>query len=275
MSKIAVNYAERMSNIAVNYAERFLLFGKTWRYLRYLHLREYVAKVADDIQTICVCGSGHGMAELLIAIEFPHLTITLTDIVNREKGYPNYYRAMDVAWRQEIDNLRFSIWNVLVPTRRSFDLVASTEMLEHIENDRLAAENMRKAASKYVYCLVPYSDEERNANLAERERVLKSHEHFVCGYDAATLTKLFPGPIAISGAYWNDFGNKWRRAMEAMSKDEIENSLEELKTSASFDLIDRIPQKSGECLGIKIISKVQPSGGDDGDPAQVNVGVAQ
>ena len=116
--------------------------GKTWRWLRYIHLREAVSHVADEIDSICVCGAGYGIAELLIAHEFPHIDITLTDIVDRTHGYPNYHRARDLARKYNVNNLSFSIWDVMQPTKRRFDLVCSTEMLEHIKDDDRAAANM-------------------------------------------------------------------------------------------------------------------------------------
>lgn len=242
---------------ATQIAERFLLQGKTWRYLRYLHFRQSLLAIVDQIETVCICGAGHGLAEVMIAEEFPHLRVTLTDIHNPAGGYPNYHRAMDLSWRRGLRNLEFSIWDVLQPTKRGFDLVASTEMLEHIEDADTAARNMVGASKRYVYCLVPFADRNANADAALRQGVWERHEHFVVGYDADTLTRLFPGPLAIHGTYWQDSGVAWRAGMENLSRAEIDRQADDLKAIAQKDLIARTPARFGECQGIKILSDIR------------------
>lgn len=242
---------------ASDIAERFLLRGKTWRYLRYLHFRESLLKVVNQVETICICGAGHGLAEIMIAEEFPHLQITLTDIFNAEGGYPNYHRAMDLAWRRGIRNIEFSIWDVLQPTKRGFDLVASTEMLEHIEDAETAARNMVASTKKFLYCLVPFADKAANADANLRRGVWDRHEHFVVGYDAERLTELFPNPVAIHGTYWADTGVSWRARMAEMSGDEIDRESDDLKKAARKDLIAKTPTRFSECQGIKILSDIR------------------
>ncbi len=238
-------------------AERFLLQGKTWRYLRYLHFRQSLLRIANQIETVCICGSGHGLAEVMIAEEFPHLQIMLTDIHNPAGGYPNYHRAMDLAWRRGVRNLEFSIWDVLQPTKRGFDLIASTEMLEHIEDAETAAKNMVAASKRFVYCLVPFADAAANADPDLRKGVWDRHEHFVVGYDAETLTRLFPDPIEVHGTYWQETGVPWRARMEPMTRAEIDAQTDALKAEAKKDLIARTPVRFGECQGIKILSDVR------------------
>lgn len=238
-------------------AERLLLQGKTWRYLRYLHMREYISAIAHEIETVCVCGAGHGIAEYLVAAEFPHLQVTLTDIVDRKHGYPNYHGAMELSWAYGVDNLHFSIWNVTNESRRSFDLVCSTEMLEHIEQDERAAENMCKASKSYVYCMVPYADKATNADPQRRAKVKEKNEHFVCGYDEDDLAHLFPKPVRMSGAYWQDVGMKWRNDIATLSSGEIDAQAEHLKKRADDDLRDALPERFPQCYGIKVLSRVR------------------
>ena len=232
-----------------------LLKSKTWRYLRYVHLREYVARIAPEIETVGVCGAGHGWAELALAVEFPHITFTLTDIISAP-SYPNYHRAMEFAWANGIDNVRFSIWDVLHKTKRRFDLVASTEMLEHIKDDEPAAANMREAASKYVYCLVPFADQRTNDDAERRTRALETHGHFVCGYDRSRLESLFPDPVFMAGTYWAEHGQKLRSELKDVVPAEIDASATRLAKAAEMDLINRVPIKSSEAQGIKVLARV-------------------
>jgi hypothetical protein len=161
---------------------------------------------------------------------------------------------MSLAWRHGIDNIRFSIWNVLQQTTRRFDLVCSTEMLEHIEMADVAARNIRQAASKYVYCLVPFADQATNADQRRRKDVLDRFQHYVAGYDAGQLTALFPNPVKISGTYWPDAGQAFRRQITAMQPHEIKDRAMSLAALAEADLRDDVPRRSSDCLGIKIIS---------------------
>lgn len=244
------------SSPAYEIAELSLLQGKTWRYLRYLHFRDYLQRVSKDISTVCVCGSGYGLAEFLLAVEFPHINFTLTDIVDRKHGYPNYFQAMKLCWDHEVNNVDFYVWNVLTPTTRRFDLVASTEMLEHIADDKSAAKNMTLASNRFVYCLVPYADRATNADTARRKRVWEKFEHYVCGYDPEDLTRLFPEPLYMAGAYWHDQGLKWRLEMKDMEADEVTSKRSKLIENAKYDLIDSLPNSSADCLGIKVLAAV-------------------
>ncbi|MEL6646531.1 MAG: class I SAM-dependent methyltransferase [Pseudomonadota bacterium] len=233
-----------------------LLKNKTWRYLRYLHFREALQYVESEVSSVCICGAGHGYAELALAAEFPHIHFTLTDIVNKEHGYPNYHATMDMAWKWGVDNISFSVWNVLEPTHRRFDLVASTEMLEHIEDAQTAAKHMRAAAEKFVYCLVPFADAATNANEQKRKGAWERHEHFVCGYDADEMRAMFPNPVLLTGTYWADTGLAFRMKLNELSPEEIVAQFQTLQHEAEADLSAKIPQRSKEAQGIKILSRV-------------------
>lgn len=222
------------------------------RYLRYLHLRDYVSRVADEIETMAVCGTGTAWSELAIAVEFPHLQLTLTDIIDRPR-YPSYHAAMAHAWSKGIDNVSFTVWDVLQPTKRRFDLVCSTEMLEHIKEDAKAAENMRKASRRYTYCLVPYADAETNADTEKRKHALEKAEHFVCGYDEAMIRNLFPTPVYMGGAYWPTGGGRLNQKLRAMTPEAIDADYDALAALAGTDLRDVVPQSSRDAMGIKVL----------------------
>jgi hypothetical protein len=87
--------------------------------------------------------------------------------------------------------------------------------------------------------------------------VWERHEHFVVGYDAETLTRLFPGPLGIHGTYWRDSGVAWREGMQNLSRAKIERQADDLKAAARKDLIARTPARFEECQGIKILSDIR------------------
>ena len=191
---------------------------------------------------------------MALAIEFPRIQFVLTDLLDRDAGYPNYHRAMDMAWKWRLENIQFSVWNVLEPTKRSFDMVVSTEMLEHIKDDETASLNMRKAAKKYVYCLVPFADANTNCDPARRSYVLSKFGHHVSGYDEKRLVELFPRPMFVYGTYWSGSGQAFRQRLTEMSDLEISSQQKQLEKMAKDDLISVQPIKSSEAQGIKILS---------------------
>jgi hypothetical protein len=228
---------------------------KGWHYLRYLHLRDSVARISGQIETICICGTGRGTAELAVLLEFPHLKMTLTDHIDWQNRYPSYHYTMDICWRSNISGIEFGVWDVLGKSPRQFDMVCSTEMLEHIEDRAKAVANMSAAANDFIYCLVPFSDAASNANERRRQYVLEKHQHFVCGFDADEMTSMFPNPILMAGTYWRGPGGSFRDILAQIDKEEIPLRFAELEALALQDLNDNIPTVWGEAEGIKILSR--------------------
>lgn len=237
--------------------QSILLKRRGWQFLRYLHFRDCLSRISDEVETVCICGAGHGLAELACAIEFPHITFTLTDIIS--DGYPHYHRTMSYAWQWGLVNMQFSVWNVLHATGRRFDLVASTEVLEHVPDIARAARNMRNAAKKYIYCLVPFADDPTNLNPIKREQAWIGHQHYVFGFDQKALESLFGQAEHLAGAYWKQAGVAFRRELAAMSDAEVESAAEDLLARAIRDLRDSVPESLGEAAGIKILAKANSS----------------
>lgn len=230
-----------------------LMLGRTQRYLRYIHMREALLPIVNEVETICVAGAGYGLAELALALEFPHLQITLTDAIG--KGYPSYHKAMEFCWNHEVDNVKFSVWNVLKPTTRRFDLVCSTEVLEHIPAYAAAAANFREVARSWIYTMVPYAHSSDNMNLEMRKQALAKHEHQVVGFDEQNLLTLFGTPTSVAGAYWVDAGLMLRRRLSEMSDSEIAASMPELMQMAQQDLRAAAPASLKDAAGIRVLTK--------------------
>lgn len=233
--------------------ERRLLLVRRWSYLRYVHLREGLL-CARDIRSVLSVGCGRGFAELALALEFPDVRFHLTDVEGERT--PHYQGAQRLADKLGLDNVTFGVRNVLEPGRKRYDLVASVEVLEHIENDALAAAEMRATANRYVFALVPFADAaaKRDENL--RRKVYKSHEHFRVGYDIEDLTRMFPSVVAARGCYWRDRGGVFRQRLHEMSDEEVSASVHALREEARLDVVDEIPQVYPEAQGVWILSKV-------------------
>jgi len=230
--------------------DRLLLRGR-WAYLRYLHLRDLFLMVSEDIDTMAVVGAGHGIAECALAIEFPTVHFTLTDII--APGYPSYHHAMDICWKWSVNNVSFSVWNVLEPSQHRFDMIASTEVLEHIKDDKAAAERMVETARKYIYCLVPFATKRENADPDRRKHAWDRCQHFVAGYDGDDLAALFGPAITARGTYWRDRGKRLRGRLSSITVQSLAGEREGLIELAKEDLVDSLPGSSSEASGIKIL----------------------
>ena len=231
-----------------------LLVEKRWRYLRYLHLREALTLVQDDIDNVLAIGVGKALAELALAVEFPNIDFHLTDIESATTPSWGFVQRAVEEWH--LDNVHLSILDVTVPPTICADLVCSTEVLEHIEHPEAAAENMHLAARKYIYCLVPFADRGFNENPTRRQRVLESHGHYVCGFDREELICLFPEPIEIRGCYWLDHGQGFRSKLDQLDAEEIRANSELLAIQAARDVTPgATPRLRSEAAGIWILAR--------------------
>lgn len=259
-SPVAKTPADGVASTATSGTKKYLdemtkrmLLKRRWAYLRYLHTREALV-LAKDVESVLVVGAGHGYAEVALALEFPEKRFHLTDIESERT--PNYHNAQNLVDRWNLKNVTFGVQNILVPERGRHDLVASVEVLEHIEDDTLAAAEMRAAANRYVFALIPFADKTTNADEAMRARVFESHEHFRVGYDEEDLRKLFPGIVALRGCYWREHGGAHRKHLYDMTNEEVNASLAELREEAQHDIVDGVPEVYPEAQGIWMLAEV-------------------
>lgn len=234
-----------------------LLNRKKWGYLRYLHLKEglKVALKNDvNISSFLSVGCGTGLAEVAIALEFPEIQFTITDVGRINSLEKRLGIRMIKEW--SISNIKYGIYDVLTPSRDCYDFVASVEVLEHIKNDVLASQIMCQTASKYVFALIPFATEKQNLDPSLKNIVWRDHEHYRVGYNYNSLLNLFPGTIIVRGCYWENFGVKFREKLDNLSNEEIKFSALELMEIAEHDLLDSIPNNYNKCRGIWMLSAV-------------------
>jgi hypothetical protein len=239
----------------LNMVRLHLLRARGWRYLRYLHLADFVRTYSRLCNSFCSAGSGLGFAELALAIEFPDIEFYVTDIV--AAGRPNYFKCMDLVMRWHVKNLRFGIWDLTQPSPRKFDLIASTEVIEHIKPPEPAMISMLEAANCATYALAPYADKVTNANAEQRLNAYLEHEHFVCGYDAEFFVNLKFNykSIKSNGVYWAKSGAAFRKELIGLADTAIDESFDSLCKRAELDLICEAPSP-GQCAGIKVVYEI-------------------
>jgi hypothetical protein len=230
---------------------------KRWAYLRYIQIREgliEVLKTAAEIKSFLSVGCGSGLTEVALALEFPEIKFHLTDIDTNTKIQQRLGVRMATEWA--ISNVSFGTYDTLTPSPESYDLVASIEVLEHIEAHKIAAINMRAASRKYVFALVPFATPETNMNPKMRESVWRNHQHYRVGYNADSIQEIFPDITILRGCYWDDAGIKLRQQLEHLSEEEIRASFPHLAQLAKTDIRNSIPNADGKCYGMWVLSKV-------------------
>jgi 2-polyprenyl-3-methyl-5-hydroxy-6-metoxy-1,4-benzoquinol methylase len=241
------------SETAIKELQLWLLKAKTWRYLRYLHAKTALSLIENDIKTVLVIGAGHGIAELILALEYPHINFYLTD---HKLSTHNISIGKNFISTFGIKNVSFGELDILYPnTYNKFDLVYSVEVLEHIKDDFLAVKNMHVLSEKYIYCLVPFAEEVLNKDPERLAHSLKKAEHHLVGYNLLRLVNLFPNIFVIRGCYWKNAGVEFRGKLELLDQEQIILEQESLMELAKQDLIDRIPLKMREGMGIWCLAK--------------------
>ncbi|MFM2313028.1 MAG: hypothetical protein RLZZ04_2304 [Cyanobacteriota bacterium] len=250
------------SNLQTKYLNKVkiqLLTRKKWGYLRYIHLREGL-KIAleskENISSFLSIGCGTGLVEVAISLEFPEIQFNLTDIGNLDTMKNRLGIRMVEEWG--IPNVKYSLYDVLTPSKNCYDFVASVEVLEHLKDDTLASNNMCEAALKYVFALVPFATEEQNLDKQLKNTVWKNHEHYKVGYNYNSLANLFAKNIVICGCYWEDSGLRFREKLDDLSHEEIQSCALDLMKLAQSDLYNdlHLPNNYRKCRGIWILSKV-------------------
>lgn len=232
-----------------------LVFYRSWSYLRYVHLREAFLETRD-VKTVLSIGCGRGLAELALAIEFPEVQFLLTDIKADDTSSTD--PALELARTWALKNISFRHLDILDPEAlagEKFDFVCSVEVLEHIQNDRLAAECMRRLSSRYLFCLVPFADRKTDSNPERRKRAWEKDRHYRFGYSGGELRALFPGESIVRGSYWRNGGGPVPSRSDGLDDATLLSQVAALQNAAQDDIVDKAPDRYPESLGIWILSE--------------------
>ena len=168
-----------------------VLSRPTWSLHRHVHLVSAFedARALAPIETVLTVGCGLGLSEQFLAVANPDVHFTLTDVDPKRIEL-----ASRSARAHGITNIEVRLLDLLdEPGDDRFDLVTGIEVLEHIEDDRLAAAHARVLASRFVYQLLPGCSETALDDPDRIRRAFEAHEHFRPGYTHRTLGELFEG----------------------------------------------------------------------------------
>lgn len=231
-----------------------LLLHRGWNYLRYLHLRDAFTRT-EGVRSALAIGAGRGYAELALAIEFPDVAFTITELEG-SRGSRVIGKSHHLAETWKLDNVAFAFHDIREPVAKRHDFVSAIEVLEHIAEESLAAAQLRAASNRYVFVLVPFAEARLDADPKRRERVLAEYGHHRLGYDEPALAELFPRGVHVQGCYWNDRGAKLRETLGALDDDAIVARQSELEAQATEDLDDRMPEALSDAQGIRVLAEV-------------------
>ena len=231
-----------------------LLAEKSWRYLKYLHIREGLL-IAREVRSVLSIGCGKAYAELMLAVEFPDLRFHATD-----RDEARYRVARDLARKWKVTNITFGKYDVLNSPTEAYDLVLAVEVLEYIQDDRKAALHVLKASRKYVFCLAPFVDESLSANHDRKERMAARLRRCRAGYSPGDLKELFPEIAVVRGCYWSDAGQEFKSKLGSLSSHAIEKEAVNLWVEARRDVRDAYPEDLRDCQGMWVLAGPDPSG---------------
>jgi glycosyltransferase involved in cell wall biosynthesis/SAM-dependent methyltransferase len=231
-----------------------LLLRRKWAYLRYLHQRQAFL-LTKDVETVLSIGCGLGLAELALALEFPDVQFHLTDF-----DTTRLTMAQQIVKQWSLPNVTFGRFDALSTPKNRYDLVASVEVLEHIQDDLLAIDNMCLSSKKYVFALVPFAPPHIKADTKLQEYAWRKFEHYRYGYSADDLDCIFTDlgqeVMCIQGCYWQDAGFQLRQNNAKLTDDEIRSQFPHLIQFADKDLYPGVPDSLAQASGIWTLVKI-------------------
>ncbi|MGZ4680921.1 MAG: class I SAM-dependent methyltransferase [Acidimicrobiales bacterium] len=231
---------------------------RTWALHRHVHLvRAFEeALVEGGIATALSIGCGAGLSELFLAARHPEIEFTLTDF-DESRLAIGRQRAHDLS----ITNVSFGSLDLLADVGDDrYDWVSSIEVLEHIEDDGLAARNMLALSDRWFWVLVPHCEPWELVDPDRIRRAWDRCEHHRPGYTFDTLTDVI-GPMAdvrwMRTCYLEPSASELRQGMRAISDEALLAVRTELIGEACADLEGPFDAPGS---GIEVLGRVRRPG---------------
>ena len=227
-----------------------------------MHRHVHIVSAFEDatarsrITSVLAVGCGAGLSEMYLAACHPDVVFTLTDF---DPGR----LAVAKRWARDnkLDNVEFASLNLLSsPGPNRYDLVTSTEVLEHIGRDQQAASHMIAVASKFVWALVPSCTEAALTDPASFASAWRSNEHVRPGYTNRTLSALFEEgrTLWMRSCYFAPEAQYVRGILTQATDAEILASRQEILDAAALDVRDEL-RHDDSAQGIEILVETHPT----------------
>lgn len=141
-------------------------------------LRSIAQTNSSAIQNICDCGCGRGMFSFYLTRLFPGAKVVGLDI---DKA--SIARNTAIAKNCPADNLQFRVQDISkLPYHDEFDLLLSTDCLEHLINDRKQLELLAGAIRSGGHLVIHVPHETRNLFGWKRKNFMGIEGHVRPGY---------------------------------------------------------------------------------------------
>jgi SAM-dependent methyltransferase len=227
-----------------------ILRRRNWSLHRHAHLVCAFEEIhaEEPVGSVVSVGCGAGLSELFLAARHPDVAFTLTDFdPSRLTGARARAEALDLT------NVSFGALDLLAPPDgETYDLVTSIEVLEHIDDDRLAARHLSQLTNNHLWVLVPFCRDSVLTNEASCRQAWEKFEHYRPGYTFDTLTSLF-----------DELDTRWmrncyhppalevRQSLGQASDDELRRDRDQLVRSAVADVGDDRPDQAAAGIEVR------------------------
>jgi len=237
-----------------------LLRRRRWALHRHVHLQAAFEDVASraPVTSVLSVGCGSATSELLLAVNHPEITFTLTDHDDAQLAKP---RAAVGSFG--LTNVRVERLDLLDPEPLpTHDLVVSIEVLEHIDDDVRALQTMLDLSRRFVWVLVPFSDERQLADPEVVRAAWERHEHVRPGYTHALLADRFAGVETLwrRNCYFQPDAEALRRRLAGAAPARLLGDRRELFDLAVRDIRGERVASGREAQGIEILASVGGEG---------------
>ncbi len=236
---------------------------RRWALHRHVHLHAAFEDAAsrEPVRSVLSVGCGSATSELLLAVDHPDVTFTVTDhdaaVLERPRALIERFGLTNVEVRHV---------DLLDPAPQpTHDLVVSIEVLEHIEDDVRALRTMFELSRRFVWVLVPFCDERALTDPAVRRAAWERHEHVRPGYTHAMLADRFAESEVLwrRNCYFQPDAEALRTRLTAMSTPRLVLERRALFAAAVRDIRAGRVRSGRDSQGVEVLATV---GGTEGRP---------
>lgn len=235
---------------AMTQALKSVFTDKTWTFVSWVHVSAAAKLLPPGSRVISIGGGFDLSLDRLLALHYPWLSVTATDLDPHELPPafcpPNLtVRKLDICTGSAEDH---------------YDLVYSVQCFEHIEDDQLAigkAISYVREGGRFLV-IVPFATPEEQADAATVAEDRARNQHCRPGYDPARLRSLVaPGRFAdvrVEACFWW-YSSHLRNYKELVAGRLGEQAWPHLEALARLDVRPgQLPLKRTEAVGIRLLA---------------------
>lgn len=227
-----------------------LFMLQSWTFVSFAHVDAAIRKLRPGSSVMSIGGGKGLLTDRVLSHRNPGVRFVGTDLQPCSFDHvalpPNLVvRSLDICAARG---------------RLEFDLVYSVECLEHIEDDRLAVENMLSflRPSGSLMAIVPFSPQEDRQDTRRLEEEKRRHGHVRLGYDPDELRRLVDArnfsDVRLESCYWSH-SSQLRSYKDAVVPTLGAPVFHHLEVLARHDIQPgRLAESRAEAVGLKLLA---------------------